>query len=374
MSQIYPDYAYNNPIQRGEIFLSTYIGEGYLEKLRPVVVIQNNLGNKHSRSIIVAAITSKPKKELPVNVVIDPNKYDLEVDNCTIMANQVFTIDKDYLRFKKGCLDVEDLRRLDEALIASLDLKNQEGKEMNELTVVNRNGRFVVDSRDVAEMVGKEHYNLLRDIQGYEHILLNSNLSSVDFFIKSTYQDSTGRTLPCYLITRKGCDMVANKMTGEKGVLFTAAYVTKFEEMEKALMPKYQLPKTFAEALRLAADLEEEKQKLLPKAESFDSLMSADGLYAIADAAKILNYEAIGPKKIFEVLQAEGFLFKRGRWHAKQCYIDWGYFTEKTHPLNFGSANSEVYTQVFVTPKGLDMLDKHFARNGFKKNPKVVNQ
>ena len=85
MSQIYPDYAYNNPIQRGEIFLSTYIGEGYLEKLRPVVVIQNNLGNKHSRSIIVAAVTSKPKKELPVNVVIDPNKYDLEVDNCTII-------------------------------------------------------------------------------------------------------------------------------------------------------------------------------------------------------------------------------------------------------------------------------------------------
>jgi prophage antirepressor-like protein/mRNA-degrading endonuclease toxin of MazEF toxin-antitoxin module len=141
MSQIYPDYAYNNPIQRGEIFLSTYIGEGCLEKLRPVVVIQNNLGNKHSRSIIVAAITSKPKKELPVNVVIDPAKYSLEVENCTIMANQIFTIDKDYLRFKKGRLDAEDLGRLDDALIASFDLldwvkENQEGREMNELTKV----------------------------------------------------------------------------------------------------------------------------------------------------------------------------------------------------------------------------------------------
>jgi prophage antirepressor-like protein/mRNA-degrading endonuclease toxin of MazEF toxin-antitoxin module len=136
MSQIYPDYAYNNPIQRGEIFLSTYVSEGYLEKLRPVVVIQNNLGNKHGRSIIVAAITSKPKKELPINVVIDPTKYSLEVENCTIMANQIFTIDKDYLRFKKGCLDSEDLKRLDEALIASFDLKNQEGKEMNEIQKV----------------------------------------------------------------------------------------------------------------------------------------------------------------------------------------------------------------------------------------------
>jgi len=41
--------------------------------------------------------------------------------------------------------------------------------------------------------------------------------------------------LPCYLITKKGCDMVANKMTGEKGVLFTATYVTKFDEMEKQI-------------------------------------------------------------------------------------------------------------------------------------------
>lgn len=54
-----------------------------------------------------------------------------------------------------------------------------------------------------------------------------------DFFIPHTYKDSTGRTLPCYFLTKKGCDMVANKMTGEKGVLFTAAYVTAFEAMRQ---------------------------------------------------------------------------------------------------------------------------------------------
>jgi mRNA-degrading endonuclease toxin of MazEF toxin-antitoxin module/prophage antirepressor-like protein len=151
MSQIYPDYAYNNPIQRGEIFLSTYIGEGYLEKLRPVVVIQNNLGNKHSRSIIVAAVTSKPKKELPVNVIIDPAKYSLEVENCTIMANQIFTIDKDYLRYKKGCLDAEDLGRLDEALKASFDLKNQEGKRMENIVTI-QGIRGFIDSNGVAQL------------------------------------------------------------------------------------------------------------------------------------------------------------------------------------------------------------------------------
>jgi Rha family phage regulatory protein len=106
------------------------------------------------------------------------------------------------------------------------------------LKVTASNGVEVIDSREVAEMTGKLHAHLMRDIKGYVEIIENSNESkfgSVDFFIPSTYTDSKGETRPRYLLTRKGCDMVANKMTGEKGVLFTAAYVTAFEEMQKRL-------------------------------------------------------------------------------------------------------------------------------------------
>lgn len=106
---------------------------------------------------------------------------------------------------------------------------------MNDLTIVSQNGQLLVDSREVAEMTCVRHADLLEKINGYAVYLLNGEFRLVDFFIKSSYQDSTGRELPCYLLTRKGCDMVANKMTGEKGVLFTAAYVTKFEEMEARL-------------------------------------------------------------------------------------------------------------------------------------------
>lgn len=105
---------------------------------------------------------------------------------------------------------------------------------MNELKVLGFHGMQVVDSRDVAHLVEKRHDHLFRDITGYIKIMEESTAPKVgvsDFFIKSTYRDSTGRTLPCYLLTKKGCDMVANKMTGEKGVLFTAAYVLAFEEM-----------------------------------------------------------------------------------------------------------------------------------------------
>lgn len=108
---------------------------------------------------------------------------------------------------------------------------------MNELTIINKNGQLVTDSREVADMIGKRHSDLLESIDGFIKHLTNGNFRSLDFFIPSTYKDNKGEERPCYLLTRKGCDMVANKMTGEKGVLFTAAYVTKFEEMEQTLKP-----------------------------------------------------------------------------------------------------------------------------------------
>lgn len=109
---------------------------------------------------------------------------------------------------------------------------------MNDLTVIkNEQGQLLVDSREVAAMVGKRHSDLLESIKGYIGHLTDGKFRSSDFFIKSTYVDTKGETRNCYLLTRKGCDMVANKMTGEKGVLFTAAYVTKFEEMEQQLKP-----------------------------------------------------------------------------------------------------------------------------------------
>lgn len=103
------------------------------------------------------------------------------------------------------------------------------------LTIIKQNDQFLVDSREVAEMVGKRHTDLLRTIDGYVEILLNAEMRSVDFFIESEYQDVTKRKLKCYLLTKKGCDTVANKMTGEKGLLFTITYVTKFDQMEKEL-------------------------------------------------------------------------------------------------------------------------------------------
>lgn len=100
---------------------------------------------------------------------------------------------------------------------------------MNDLKVQDFHGKQVIDSRDVARMVEREHNALLKSIRQYADYLAEGEIAQGDFFIESTYLDGNNQPRPNYLITKKGCDMIANKMTGKKGVLFTAAYVTAFE-------------------------------------------------------------------------------------------------------------------------------------------------
>ena len=114
------------------------------------------------------------------------------------------------------------------------------------------NLELTLTSQQVANMINKRHDHLIRDIETYAKYLLENTAPKIgvsDFFLKTTYKDCTGRSLKCYKITKKGCELIAHKMTGKKGVLFTAEYINRFHEMEQALQepkPDYQyLPKTY---------------------------------------------------------------------------------------------------------------------------------
>ena len=153
---------------------------------------------------------------------------------------------------------------------------------MYQLKVISFEGQLVTDSRDVAEMVDQQHKELLRTIRNYIGILTSAGLRSLDFFISHTYQDAKKETRPCFLLTRKGCDMVANKMTGERGVLFTAAYVTRFEEMEKALnaprplTEKEQLKASMRLALETSEEVETLKGKVDDLVDKVENQMTLD--------------------------------------------------------------------------------------------------
>lgn len=106
---------------------------------------------------------------------------------------------------------------------------------MSVLRVRDYNGLKVIDSRDVANMVERDHNGLLKSIRTYVEYLAEGDFALGSFFIESSYIDNQNQQRPCYLITKQGCDMIANKMTGKKGVLFTAAYVTAFSAMQEQL-------------------------------------------------------------------------------------------------------------------------------------------
>lgn len=102
-------------------------------------------------------------------------------------------------------------------------------------------GRPTIDSREIAKMMQMEHWQILRKLEGTEDvkgiitILGDNNFVVSDYFIKSTYMSEQNKIMPCYLFTKLGCEFIANKFTGEKGILFTAAYVKKFNEMEQGI-------------------------------------------------------------------------------------------------------------------------------------------
>lgn len=167
---------------------------------------------------------------------------------------------------------------------------------MYELKLTEHCGQIVADSRDVARAIGKEHRNLMRSINTYYKHLSQLKIERAKFFIPATYIDDQGKERPCYYLTRMGCDMVANKMTGERGTLFTAAYVTRFHEMEAELLKRRELRAEGKPQRRSLTDMIRDN----PEANRWDYKLYTDLAYKAAfgkTAAQIRKERAPGSKR-----------------------------------------------------------------------------
>lgn len=223
---------------------------------------------------------------------------------------------------------------------------------MNQLKVVSQNGQLVTDSREVAEMTEKRHDHLMRDIDGYKTVLDQTpDLGADDFFIQSSYVSGTGKTYKRYLLTKIGCDMVANKMTGQKGVLFTAVYTKKFEQMEQQLQeqnkPSYMIDDPVKRAEKWIAErkerdsLEQENAELKPKASYHDLVMQSKSLLSVTAIAK--DY-GMGAQTLNKILKELGVQYKQGgRWFVYHKYQDKGYTQSKTHTIDAEKSNTHMY-------------------------------
>ena len=119
-----PKVNTNLEIKRGYLYyadLSPVVGSEQ-GGIRPVLIIQNDIGNKYSPTVIVAAITSQINKaKLPTHIEISANEYGLNKDS-VILLEQIRTIDKKRLREKIGCLDKNMMLKVNNSLQISLAL------------------------------------------------------------------------------------------------------------------------------------------------------------------------------------------------------------------------------------------------------------
>ena len=122
-------------IRRGDIFyadLSPVIGSEQ-GGIRPVLIIQNDVGNRHSPTVICAAITSKMNKsKLPTHIEISAKEYHI-VKNSVILLEQIRTIDKQRLREYVCHVDYSFMKKIEEALKISLEISTYDRRVMIEM-------------------------------------------------------------------------------------------------------------------------------------------------------------------------------------------------------------------------------------------------
>lgn len=241
-------------------------------------------------------------------------------------------------------------------------------------------GHAVALSTDVAAYFGKRHNHVIRDIEnllsqlGEEH-LLNFEEMLIDVVIGN----GAVRKSRAFYMNRDGFTLLAMGFTGSKALQFKLAYIDAFNKMEAELSsrhakPEFQIPQTFSEALRLAADLEEqraiEEQKRLaaesalavaePKAVALERISVSSGSLCITDAAKVLQ---VKPKELFQHLSAQKWIYKRGgvgTWIAFQDKIQGGFLEQKVTSVSRNGTSDKVVEQCRVTTKGLSTLAQTF--------------
>lgn len=216
-----------------------------------------------------------------------------------------------------------------------------------ELGLIVQDSKVVVSSRKVAQTYEKRHDAVLRDIRN----VIASVPEALHNFVESSYTNEQNRIMPEYIMDRQGFSMLVTGFNGEKAKRFTYQYTLAFEQMAEHIA-KPQIPLTYPEALRLAADLAEENEKLRPKAEMHDRFMTSDTAQTVAVVAKTLG---TGRDRLFRFLRERQVLM--GNNVPYQQYLERGYFKVIEKVINMG--NGEVIKpQTLVTAKGVDYIAK----------------
>lgn len=241
------------------------------------------------------------------------------------------------------------------------------------------NNNLLLDSREVASMTNIRHDNLLAKIDGYVSVLnADLNFKVSDFFIEGDYIDSTGRSLKKYDCTKKGCSMIANKMTGTKGILFTAAYVTKFELMENELsmgnkpVPSYMIDDPIRRAEKWIIEekeklaLEGKVKELEHKSKYVDTILQSKGTVTTSQIAKDYGLTA---NELNTILKDEKIQYKQNKqWLLYKEYATKGYTQSYSFDFRHTDGTPDVKMNTRWTQRGRLFIHDVLTKRGVKPN------
>ncbi|WP_288076774.1 phage regulatory protein/antirepressor Ant [Pseudomonas sp.] len=230
-------------------------------------------------------------------------------------------------------------------------------------TIVAPSNTVTMSSREIAELTGKQHKNVLRDV----NVMLESlERAGSDLSQAVRYTDERGRTSEVRL------DRVLTEtlLTGYS-IPLRHRVVTRLHELEKVSRHSISLPTNFAEALQLAADqakqnasLHQVIQQQAPKVKALERLSGTHGSICITTAAKQLG---IGPLKLFKWLSDNRWIYRRAAfsaWSAYQPRLTAGLLEHKLVKVGKGAEEDlKVVEQVMVTRKGITTLAEQIQGN-----------
>ncbi|MEC7753789.1 MAG: phage regulatory protein/antirepressor Ant [Bacteroidota bacterium] len=232
-----------------------------------------------------------------------------------------------------------------------------------------------MSSKDIAELTGKRHSDVLEAIRNMEPAWENVTERK---FPLSEYTDPTGRKLPMYQLNKTECLFVATKFNDEA----RAKLVIRWEELEKKEQKPMSKEQLWLEAMRTLSEEVETQKGLLdrartqilkdrPKVEFYEAALNSEGLLSIGQTTKVLQLP-FGRNILFRKLRKDGILFKSNNNNEpKQEYINRGFFVvkENTYP---GNTKDHIRLQVFVTQKGLAYIHNRYGK-GQPPSPEKIN-
>jgi Rha family phage regulatory protein len=226
---------------------------------------------------------------------------------------------------------------------------------------------LTMSSREIAELTGKEHRNVMRDIRT---MLVELHGEGGVLSFEHTYRNAqNGQEYPVFLLPKRETLILVSGYS----IQMRARIIDRWQELE-SMIDQPKVPQTMPEALRLAAEAIEERDRLAlenkvqaealaeaqPKAQGFDLITAGEKSITIRETAKLLG---IKENRLTAWLHENGWTYRmNGRWVAKSEHIQGGRLIYKEARYTDQNTGQEVYAPYcHVTPKGLAKLARVFG-------------